>query len=41
MSDMTQYANRKCSHPDRIHYLGGELYVCFECWLRLLFKRYK
>ncbi len=25
-----------CSHEDRIHYLGGGLWVCFQCWARLL-----
>jgi hypothetical protein len=25
-----------CGHADRIHYLGGGLRVCFECWARML-----
>lgn len=23
----------KCSHANRIHYLGGGMWVCFRCWL--------
>lgn len=30
--------NPICDHPNRIHYLGGGLYVCFRCWLSLLFR---
>lgn len=29
--------NPVCGHDNRIHYLGGGLYVCFRCWLSLLF----
>lgn len=25
-----------CVHEHRIHYLGGEIWVCFACWARLL-----
>lgn len=24
------------THAHRTHYLGGGMYVCFECWARLL-----
>jgi hypothetical protein len=27
---------RLCGHVNRIHYLGGGLWVCFECWARAL-----
>lgn len=26
-----------CSHERRNHPLGGGIFVCFECWARLLF----
>ncbi len=22
-----------CTHDNRIHYLGGGIWVCFKCWL--------
>lgn len=25
-----------CGHLHRTHYLGGGLYVCFECWVKPL-----
>jgi hypothetical protein len=25
-----------CKHENRIHYLGGGIYVCFACWASLL-----
>ena len=28
-----------CSHENRVHYLGGGIYVCFKCWAQLLFGR--
>lgn len=29
--------NPICNHEHRIHYLGGGLWVCFACWMKLLF----
>lgn len=25
-----------CGHEHRVHYLGGGIKVCFECWAKLL-----
>lgn len=30
-------SNRICKHPDRIHSVGADTFVCFKCWLGLLF----
>lgn len=30
---------RICDHEHRIHALGGGMFVCFACWLRLLVGR--
>jgi hypothetical protein len=29
-------SDRICTHENRIHALGGGLFVCFECWCRML-----
>lgn len=31
--------NPICKHEHRIHYLGGGLWVCFACWLKVLSGR--
>ena len=30
---------RLCAHGNRIHYLGGGLWVCFECFAKTLLGR--